>query len=59
MTIQNLIDKLSTVENKELPVMIYDHEYGSYYELETVEKRDVPDDEFYDRQGQTIIALDS
>jgi hypothetical protein len=58
MTVQQLIDKLNEIENKELTVTIFDHEYRDNYELEDVVVRKVPNDEFYHFSGQEIIELD-
>jgi hypothetical protein len=59
MTIQEIIDKLSKVEDKTMLVTIYDHEYGNYYELESIEIKDIPNDEFFHNAGKRVIVLDT
>jgi hypothetical protein len=59
MTIQEVIDKLSKTEDKTMPVTMYDHEYGNYYELESIEIKNIPNDEFYHNAGKRVIVLDS
>lgn len=57
MTVQELIDKLSTIENKELIATLYDHEYGQWHDLKNVEAKTIMKYDWFNRKGETVLEL--
>ena len=47
MTVQDLIDRLMKIENKELPIFVYDTEEGEVREI--MEDEDMIDESILDR----------